>query len=274
VRFRWTRLTSGSPRWEQAFSDDGGKSWEINWTMDFPKPPETTCCPVVELRQYTLKPGERDTLIELFEREFIESQEEIGMRVIGTFRDLEDPDRFVWLRGFQDMDSRAAQLQRFYGGPVWKAHREAANATMIDSDNVLLLRPATVGSGFSLSGSRPPRGAAINSPSVIVATICHLENAAEADFVELFQTTIAPALAKIPIPILGAFITEHHQNTFPALPVHEDVNVFVWFCRFPDRTAYEAQASRAVDQIAAKCANRIKGKPEVLFLAPTARSLL
>ena len=34
-----------------------------------------TCCPVLELRQYTLKPGMRDILIELFEREFVESQE-------------------------------------------------------------------------------------------------------------------------------------------------------------------------------------------------------
>ena len=102
-----------------------------------------TCCPVVELRQYTLVPGARETLIELFEREFIETQEAAGMTVIGQFRDLNNPDRFVWLRGFSDMDARATQLQAFYSGPVWKAHRDAANATMIDSDNVLLLRPAS-----------------------------------------------------------------------------------------------------------------------------------
>jgi hypothetical protein len=35
VRFLWTRTKSSSPRWEQAFSADGGKTWEINWTMDF-----------------------------------------------------------------------------------------------------------------------------------------------------------------------------------------------------------------------------------------------
>jgi hypothetical protein len=34
-----------------------------------------TCCPVVELRQYTLKPAQRDVLIELFEREFIEKMD-------------------------------------------------------------------------------------------------------------------------------------------------------------------------------------------------------
>lgn len=33
VRFLWTPSTA--PRWEQAFSADGGVSWETNWTMDF-----------------------------------------------------------------------------------------------------------------------------------------------------------------------------------------------------------------------------------------------
>jgi len=119
-----------------------------------------TCCPIVELRQYTLHPGMRDGLIDLFDREFVESQEALGIRVIGQFRDLDDPQRFVWLRGFRDMPTRAEALGAFYGGPIWKAHREAANATMIDSDNVLLLRPASPCSGFVLEYKhRPPVGA-------------------------------------------------------------------------------------------------------------------
>ena len=35
VRFTWSRGTTGCPRWEQAFSDDGGRTWETNWVMDF-----------------------------------------------------------------------------------------------------------------------------------------------------------------------------------------------------------------------------------------------
>jgi hypothetical protein len=35
VRFTWSGVTTPTPRWEQAFSEDGGESWETNWEMDF-----------------------------------------------------------------------------------------------------------------------------------------------------------------------------------------------------------------------------------------------
>ena len=35
VRFLWTDTQTASPRWEQAFSPDGGKTWEVNWAMTF-----------------------------------------------------------------------------------------------------------------------------------------------------------------------------------------------------------------------------------------------
>src|SRR5438094_9902566 len=145
------------------------------------------CCPVVELRQYTLHPGKRDVLIELFDHEFIEPQEALGITVIGQFRDVDDPDRFVWLRGFRDMVSRAKALQDFYRGPVWKTHRESANATMIDTDNVLLLRPALPTSGFSLENlKRPPVGSHGVPASLVVTTIYYFGRAVPPDFINFF----------------------------------------------------------------------------------------
>ena len=35
LRFIWSGVTTPTPRWEQAFSDDDGETWETNWTMDF-----------------------------------------------------------------------------------------------------------------------------------------------------------------------------------------------------------------------------------------------
>jgi hypothetical protein len=42
VRFRWLEIHSKRPNWEQAFSTDGGATWEVNWrnyfTRTSPKP--------------------------------------------------------------------------------------------------------------------------------------------------------------------------------------------------------------------------------------------
>ena len=122
--------------------------------------------PVVELRQYDLVPGTRETLIDIFDSHLVEGQEAEGMAVIGQFRDLDNPDSFVWLRGFADMAARKRALTGFYSGPVWLANRDAANATMLRFDNVLLLRPARPDGGFALDiADRPPLGSAGTAPA-------------------------------------------------------------------------------------------------------------
>jgi hypothetical protein len=239
------------------------------------------CCPVVELRQYKLHPGKRDILIDLFDREFIEPQEAVGIRVIGQFRDLDRPDRFVWLRGFRDMTSRAKALTDFYSGPVWKAHREAANATMIDSDNVLLLRPALPTSGFSFENmKRPPRGSDEVLMSLVLATIYYFEGPVTPDFINFFEHTLKPVVTTLGATISAYFVTENSENTFPALPVRAGENVFVWFSIFRDSAAYEnyaaalSQSERWRGEISGGLARYLDRAPEVLKLSPTARSPL
>ncbi|MDE2134557.1 MAG: NIPSNAP family protein [Alphaproteobacteria bacterium] len=223
---------------------------------------------VVELRQYTLKPGKRDVLIELFEREFVESQETAGMDVIGTFRDADNPDRFVWLRGFADMESRAQSLSAFYGGPTWKANRDAANATMIDSDNVLLLRHAWKDSGFAKEGSRAPRGSTTLPEGLVLATICNFAAPMTDALVAVCRSAVPSRCAAAGAEFLAAFVTEESPNTFPALPVREGEHVFVWFTLFAN-----AGSERAIT-LPAELQHALSKPPEALRLLPTARSRL
>ena len=188
--------------------------------------------PVVELRQYTLRPGQREVLIDLFDREFVESQEAAGMAIVGQFRDLDDPDRFVWIRGFPSMPARARALASFYGGPVWKAHSAQANATMIDSDNVLLLRPVTERSGFPAPAApRLPAGHAPPGSERILVTLYHRDHPFDEAFADFFDRQARPVFTETGATPLACLQTEHAANTFPALPVRTGENVFAWLAR-------------------------------------------
>jgi NIPSNAP len=195
---------------------------------------------IVELRRYTLREGRRDELIDLFDRELVETQEHLGMAVLGQFRDLDRPDQFVWLRGFTDMQSRRAGLTAFYSGPVWAKHGPAANATMLDSDDVLLLRALVAVPVFD-------RGAA-DPESVLHATIWYWAG----PFPDPRNPTQS---AKDTLAVLR---TEYAANDFPQLPVREAEHALVWLTR----SALQADVPGEVV------------KTEHLRLRPTRRSTL
>jgi hypothetical protein len=236
---------------------------------------------VYELRQYTLRPGQRDVLIDLFDREFVETQEAVGIRVVGQFRDREHPNRFVWIRGFRDMPSRAQALTDFYGGPVWKEHRHKANATMIDTDDVLLLRPVSPGSGFPTPHRvRPPAATASPAPqSIVTAMLCYRDAPVDDAFVKFFTDRVQPVLLENGAQPLACLKTEPADNDYPALPVRS-ASVFVWFTSFANPTHYHVHAEQLdKSQVWQKTVlpdllTRLASPPQHLRLAPTARSLL
>src|SRR5262249_47000504 len=161
-------------------------------------------------------------LIALFEREFVDPLESAGMTVMGQFHDLDRPDRFVWMRGFPDMYRRAQRLSAFYSGAVWSAHREAANATMIDSDNVLLLRPRSENAAIAIAHrQRSPRGATASPRTRVIATINLLARPADRARVAFFESVVAPTLERNGAQLLGHYVTEASVNSYPRLPVRE-----------------------------------------------------
>ena len=284
VRQLWTSQSPTACRWEQAFSADGGQTWETNWIMDLTRtapttesqPPHADPLPVVELRQYTLLPGKRDVLIELFEREFIEGQEVTGMSILGQFRDLDRPDRFVWIRAFKDMPTRGQSLEAFYSGPVWQANRNVANGTMVDSHNVLLLRPARTSSGFTFDPARrAPRGATAAPATAVMGAIYPFKSGGDTAFVDFFEHQLRPALEHAGGRVLGYFVTDPTPNNFPKLPLREGEHDFVWFVEFETEARMNAAATDpAVQKATGEAAGMLSGNPQLLRLRPTVRSVL
>lgn len=239
--------------------------------------PSLADCHVIELRQYTLHPRQRDVLIDLFDRAFIEPQEAQGMRVIGQFRDLDRPDLFVWLRGFADMATRRRALEAFYGGPVWAAHRDAANATMVDSDNVLLLRPAWPGAAAALpQHARPAPGASEPAPGLLDATVFTLREAATPALLDFCRHRMVPTLQRGGARQVAWYCTEPSANTFPRLPVREGEHALLGLALFTDEAALQSFADSGAwaRDVAAGLAPWLLPSlaPETHRLQPTARS--
>jgi len=201
------------------------------------------------------------------------------MRLLATFRDLDDPDRFVWMRGFADMAARAESLAAFYGGPVWKAHRDAANATMVDSDNVFLLRPLGCDQGLMAAlQRRPPAGSAARpGGGVFTITLCPLRRPADEALVHAFDQHVHPWWVGVGGDLLACWVSGDAPNTFPRLPVREGEPVIAWLTRFDDEAAERRhaallQASGCLD--GPEWRALLSGAPTQLRLAPTHRSAL
>lgn len=224
---------------------------------------------VFELRQYLLHPGRRDELIDVFDHHLVETQEAAGMCVVGQYRDLDRPDHFVWIRSFPDMGRRVRALTAFYEGPVWARHGGAAAATMIDSDDVLLLRPIIRPD----VPARPSNGASCDESALLTAVALHLDEPVGEASVTWFRAAVLAAAASSGARLVGAFAREYADNDFPRLPVRDDHSLVALLSHpVPGSGPDGSRRLTELDWSADRAAPRLAQQPEVRRLAPTRRS--
>jgi hypothetical protein len=154
---------------------------------------------------------------------------------------------------------------------VWARNADTANATTIDSDDVLLLRPTDP---VHAPRRAVERGDADNAPRSdrVIVEVLILPNGADGDHVETWVarhgiTAVEQALG---VPV-AAWRTDPTPNGFPRLPVREDRAV-VWLASLPDLAARELALDKLTDdpvdrELAARTVSRRR-----LLLSPTARS--
>jgi len=235
---------------------------------------------VLEIRNYLIKPNVLEHFIDYFEEQFIDSQEAENIRVLGQFRPIGEPNRFVWLRGFADMQSRLKSLQAFYSGAGWEKYGALANEMMLEWHNVHLLRPLTNIDDF-LCGLNAEAIAA----DLAAGTILYETGVLAIDFyqalpgkrdklVDKFQTRIAPIYENQGIQVRGLFVAEMTENQFVQLPVIQNEDELVVITAHRSEEVFckkRARIAPFIDKTIGAC---LSPMPTPLLLDPTLRSPL
>ncbi|HZQ71139.1 MAG TPA: NIPSNAP family protein [Terriglobales bacterium] len=94
---------------------------------------------IIEMRTYKLKPGKREQFLEIFRTKSVPAHDEIGMKILGPFLSVEDPDVFFFMRGFPDLESREPMKAKFYEGRLWKEELENVLMPMLEKYDVVLV---------------------------------------------------------------------------------------------------------------------------------------
>ena len=215
--------------------------------------------PIVELSRQRARPGRRDELIALFEERLIEPQEAVGARVLGSFRLAEDPDAFVWLRGFTHMQTRRTALGAFHEGPAWQKHGHSASELTAARDDVHLMRAVAPKMGLPPTARlpRPAEQLPATRYSLLLSELRYPE------WIGSYHLWLRLFLRKANATPLATFATLPADNNYAALPVrNRDVHVAL----LPSTTP--------LPTLPPELSNMLRHPPEQLVLLPTARSRL
>jgi hypothetical protein len=94
---------------------------------------------IIEMRTYKTKAGMRAQFLDIFRSRSIPAHSEIGMKILGPFVSIEDPDTFFFMRGFPDLASREPMKARFYESALWKEELEPVLIPMLADYTVVVV---------------------------------------------------------------------------------------------------------------------------------------
>jgi hypothetical protein len=175
------------------------------------------------------------------------------------------------------MPSRARELAAFYDSDLWHARRNEANASIDDSDNVLLLEPASPALRFKDIPLRPAPSNAAAPVGLVVVTLYYTKAETLNTFETLFDRSLRHRAETAGARTLAAYVSSTQENNFPRLPIRIGEHIFVWVAQFANPAAYAAYQSKlAADKQwnQTRWRELITRDPEVLRLTPTPRSRL
>jgi len=230
---------------------------------------------VIEFRRYTIKDGERQHFAEYFESYFPEAFQQMGAIVFGQFFERKNPVGFTWLRGFKNTDARAIINAGFYYGPLWREHSSTMNSLMVDSDNVLLLRPLSPERRVLVLPAVDPIKEGKGAQGVVVAQMFAVKPNSVDAFAQQAEATFASYRAA-GAREAGVLVTLDVPNNFPQLPVRTDGPYLVWLGIVKDNQTLDSLFTPLAERSSQSLSDTglLRSAPELLMLNPTRRSRL
>ena len=93
-----------------------------------------------ELRQYRMRPGQRDPWVKLMEEEIVPFQTSKGMVICAMFCGEEDKDLYVWIRRFESEAERERLYEAVYQTDHWKNDIGPRVGDLIDREQIKVTR--------------------------------------------------------------------------------------------------------------------------------------
>lgn len=195
---------------------------------------------VIEFRDYLIKEGLRDRFIDTFRVYIEDSQNARGAYILAKYTVKDNPNHFYWIRGFESMDSRKTALEGFYNSQYWSRNKRVSAGVVVNYDNVHLMQPLDSSAVFD--------GAWFNKKEVAVVDV-YIANGRRQELLGFFRNRYSIVLKETGFKEMSYWISENEPNSYPVLPMFQDVNAVITVSLFDTEKEYEKAEAKLTSAI-------------------------
>jgi len=197
----------------------------------------------IELRNYLIRPGQRDNYITTFETKLVDTLNLMRNYVFGQFRVKDAQDNFVWIRGFESMDSRKEDLKRFFTSEFWKRNQSAPGKYLLNYMNVYLLRPIDI---YDQDNLKTFKGEWFGKSKGVVVVDFYVANERRPQLIAFVKSKYDSIVRASGVNNISYWVSEPEPNNYPDLPVFQDKNLLVSISIFKDEKTYRSISENVV----------------------------
>jgi hypothetical protein len=196
---------------------------------------------VLELRNYVLRENMRDKFVDSFTVYIEDSQNVSGNYVLGKYHVEGADNKFFWIRGFENMDSRKEAMTSFYSSAYWSTKNWIPRTYLLNYHNVHLLKPVNIRTGDTTITFKPEW---FDQPKGITVIDFYTGNHERVKMLEFFKTSYATEMEKAGCKQSSYWIATNEANSYPDLPVFQDKEMLVSIAFYKNKKEYEQVLSR------------------------------